>query len=216
VNRIYGMLGSVLMLHFSALSQCDSIPVVMDSQGGFNYQWCAEDWNGQEPDCVDLDCNLFNPCVYQTVCFTLEATSTLPYIFTMDSELSNIWTDGVSCKFYLANEDCTDIYIAPCFGDWNLGQDEIVVDYWDGWEGSTPNPTTCCSGSDWTLTVWLPIGEVFNFCVVPAIHPDNEGGGCMDLTIFSPGLLGLSIEEYKNTGYWIDRGTRVKLDWLGW
>lgn len=205
--------------------QCDSIPVIMDSDGGFNHQWCAEDWNGQTSTCYDLDCPLLNPCFYQPVCFTLVVESTLPYIFTMNSSLFNMWlNDGVNCSFMLMDENCDQIFISPCWNNWAQGQTEIVVDDYDDldpWSDSQnePHPWTCCAGDDWQLTIWLEYGATYNFCVSPSIHPENEGGGCMDLTIFSPPLLGLNVNElirYKETGIFTDKATAAKLRWLGW
>jgi hypothetical protein len=202
-------------------AQCDSIPVIMDAQGGFTYSWCTEEWTDQEPTCYDIACPLLNPCTYQSVCFTLDVTTTLPYIFTMDSEIGNMWLDdGVNCSFKLMDENCEQIFIAPCWNNWSQGQTEIVVDSYDDMDPfnndtNEPNPWNCCSGDDWQITIQLPLGT-YNFCVNPSVAPENEGQGCMTLTIFSPPILGLSIEEYKKTGYYTDRSTAVKLRWLGW
>tara|TARA_R110000782_G_scaffold268724_1_gene365681 strand:- start:8 stop:703 length:696 start_codon:yes stop_codon:yes gene_type:complete len=224
MNRLNLILGVVLMLQFSAVAQCDSIAVIMDDQGGFNYQWCSEEWDGQEAYCYEIDCPLLNPCKYQTVCFTLYVESTLPYVFTMDSSLGNMWLDsGVNCSFMLMDENCEGTFITPCWNNWSQDQTDITVDWFDDmdpWNDSSnePFPWTCCAGEDWQLTILLDYGETYNFCISPSIHPENEGGGCMDLTIFSPPLLGLNVNEfieYKETGVYTDKPTADKLRWLG-
>lgn len=206
------------VLMFTALyanCQCPNQTLVtFDQYGGYSYSWCF-DQDVYDEYCFDYSCILQDPCVAQPVCFTFEATSTFPYYITMDGSLFNQYhDDGVHVKFILFDEDCEEIYLLPCLNDWQYGSEYITIDNVESEYMDTPDPWVNYIGSDWTLVLWLPF-DTYTLCINPTIDNDGESGGCMDLTIFSPGLLGLSITEVEKImkeGY--DFKSSVKIAYL--